>query len=144
MVTCGMASNSGVKQLLFWRQTSSGAAESVGAFSPVPSDFFGNICQISMWRNAAGQGIRVRTPTSTNNLTKVVGSNNSADFSAQTGVLGVGPATWPSATWSGGYLTAHNFKLYEGFVEALGISGRDPSTVIDDDYSRMSLRPALS
>lgn len=144
MVTCGMSTNTGVKQLLFWRQTASGAAESVGAFSPVPSDFFGAICQISMWRNAAGQGVRVRTPTSVNNLTKVVGSNNSADFSGQTGVLGVGPAIWPAAAWSGGYLTAHNFKIYSGFVEALGISGRDPSTVVDGDYARLPLRPPLS
>lgn len=118
------------------RQTAVGAATAF-VLQPVAGDY-GRFVQIAFWRNAAGQGARLKTVNGTVLATAVTGANNSANFSAHIGELGVPncPA-WVGATLSAGAQTAYNFKAYRVFIENLATSGRDPVTVLDADYARI-------
>jgi hypothetical protein len=107
----------------FRRQTS--GSTWVGTPSPVnvPETLRGRMCQIAVWRNAAGVGLRT-----------IVGSNNAASFAGLSPKWGATP----------GYGSILKSRLYRGWVEDLSVSGRTPLTVLDDDWTRVQARIAKS
>jgi hypothetical protein len=104
----------------------------------IPSNYFGLFAQVAFWRNAAGVGLTIKTANGRTTSTGAVGSNNSENFSAQTGKVGVCPAYWSSSLT--GQSGAKNFRVYRCFVENLARSARDPLTVLDADYARVVAR----
>jgi len=109
---------------------------------------YGLITQVAFWRNASGVGLRIKNSNGTQVVTGVAGSNNTQDFSAKTGQVGVSGGFWAvdgNQTLIGsGQTAAKNFRLYRVFVENLARSGRDPVTVLDADYERVIARNAFS
>jgi hypothetical protein len=133
--------------ITFRRQTALGSID-YGDITPNASDY-GSVVQLAFWRNSNGQGGRLKSANGTISLTMSVNgnTNNTQNFSALTMKVGV-PGGF-SGTAVGGTLDAVgqkaiNFKYYRSFLENLLISGRDPLTVIDADYSRVISRNVFS
>lgn len=56
---------------------------------------YGTFAQIAFWRNAAGQGLRLKTANNTQVTTAAVGADNAQNFSTPTGKFGMGRSFWP-------------------------------------------------
>lgn len=119
------------------RQTSVGTAEIINV-----TPQYGEFAQISFWRDANGQGLRVRQATADVSSTLPVGSNNSADFSSLTCKVGipVGFNGTYGALLKAGSENAFQMKIYRGFIENLETSGRTPSELLDEDWDRTNAR----
>lgn len=120
------------------RQTSVGSAEAINV-----TPQYGEFAQISFWRDANGQGLRVKQVTADTSSTLPVGQNNTADFGSLTCKVGI-PVGFNSDYYGGslkpGATNAFNMKIYRGFFENLEISGRSPLEVMDDDWDRTIAR----
>ncbi|MGQ6549791.1 hypothetical protein ACUNEV_19935 [Serratia sp. IR-2025] len=103
---------------------------------------FGVLGQVTYWRNAAGIGLSLRTARTRTTTTGVVGANNTGNFSAQVGKLGIGNSYWSPLTAES--KAAVKFRAYRVFVENLARSGRDPLAVADADWSAVQSRIASS
>ncbi|KQQ12438.1 hypothetical protein ASF56_04540 [Methylobacterium sp. Leaf122] len=122
------------------RQTNGSSATDVLTITPGAADY-GQVAQIAYWRNAAGQGFRLKTANTVGGAliaTQALGAPNTGDFSAKKLQMGQ-PASFfqPQAS-------AHNLRLYRGWLENLLISGRDPVTVLDADWARTMARGVFS
>ncbi|AYO76430.1 hypothetical protein [Sphingobium yanoikuyae] len=126
-----------VGRLQVRRQTGAGTVETSMTVKADDGDF-GTICQIAAWRNAAGQGLRLRSLTSglpAKTATAALGPNNSQDFSAKSFAMG---RTGAFSSNAGDMF--NGFRLYRGFIENLARSGRDPLAVLDADYATVQAR----
>ncbi len=102
----------------------------------------GTVCQLAFWRNAAGQGMRIRSLTSgkaAKIATKVAGAAGNQDFSAIPFTFGRPNAfsLGTAGAWDG-------HRVYRGFIENLARSGRDPAAVLDADFARQVARNLFS
>ncbi|CAI0694311.1 Uncharacterised protein [Serratia fonticola] len=103
---------------------------------------FGVLGQVTYWRNASGVGLSLKTVRARTTVTGGAGADNTGNFSAQPGKLGIGNSYWsPLVTESKG---AVKFKAYRIIVENLARSGRDPLTVADTDFAYIQKRIAAS
>lgn len=119
----------------FRRQTN--GSTWVGNPSPIniPETLRGKMCQIAVWRNAAGVGLRAKSVDGEINYTStVVGSENAGDFSGLSPKFGATP----------GFGHLLKSRLYRGWVEDLELSGRVPLTVLDADWARVQARITAS
>lgn len=119
------------------RQTNGASTAEAFNITPETSDF-GQFAQILFWRDASGQGFRLKTASNTHLETKAVGSANTGNFSTKVGRLGIGESFWQLS--NAAHLEAAKWVLYRGMVENLETSGRDPETVADDDWDRTVAR----
>jgi len=126
--------------LTFRRQTNGGSTTDQINLSPALH--YGNVAQVAFWRNAAGQGARIKSPGGTTNGTLAVGSANTGNFSAKQPRWGI-CGSFSDLTLAP-HLNASNMRLYRGHVEDLQISGRDPVTVLDANYAAVTARAAFS
>ncbi len=126
--------------LSFRRQVAAGTMENVTTPTMQVADY-GGFAQLAYWRNASGQGGRLRTPAGTRLTTGAVGVNNTQNFSTKKGQAGIGSNFWPNSSAVG---TATKWKLYRAFIENLVTSGRDPQTVLDADYNRVAAAGTFS
>lgn len=129
-----------------WRRqnTSGTTAETIGTVTADAEDF-GTVCQIIAWRNATGQGLRLRSLTSGKGAklaTAAVGTANPQDFSANQLAFGRA-AAFPGAG-SGVSTMFNGVRIYRGFIENLARSGRDPIVVADADFARQQTRGLFS
>ena len=108
----------------------------------VNSGDFGQLAQISFWRNAAGTGLTMKTSRARTTVLGAVGADNAENFAGVTGEFGVSSNYW--TTGLSGQTGAKNFRLYRVFVENLARSGRDPLTVLDADWAQVVARGAFS
>ncbi|MER9961629.1 hypothetical protein NKJ72_11790 [Mesorhizobium sp. M0045] len=115
------------------RQTNGGSTVSELQVA-MGANYYGQVCQIGYWRNAAGTGLRVKSALGAVISTSAIGSDNTGDFSATQPKWGNPPA----------FAAANNHRLYRGWVENLSISGRDPLTVLDADWTRVAARAVFS
>lgn len=128
----------GSKQLTARRQLSGGSDNTSLTITPKDDDY-GGLVQLVYWRNAAGQGLRLKSENGA--VVQSIGptASNTGDFSAKSGRLGIGPSFWPTAAANldtvGG---AKNFKVHRGWIEDSAKSGRDPLLVADADWGRVS------
>lgn len=139
LLTIGMTRFS---TLVAYRQRSLVALDSLSV-QPAEGDY-GSICQLAFWRNAAGQGFRIKklgSGASAVLTTAAVGAVNGQDFSARGPRLGISTAFW-YPTLNNSHATAKKFKVTRPYFENLQTSGRDPVTVIDADWNRMLARPS--
>ena len=121
------------------RQTAIGAVTTITASAV---SHYGRIAQVAFWRNAAGTGVRIKSSAGATLKTGAAGSNNSADISASTPMFGsVNPFTDYSTA---AHRTARNYRLGRVMIENLARSGRNPATVLDDDYARVIARGVFS
>lgn len=144
LINISMVTLGGTKQLYFNRQTALNARDTlVFSSNPIIEAHLGQLCQVAVWRSATQMGLRLKSVGGGFNLTTgAVGADSTLDFSTQTGKLGIGPS-W-GAPLVTAELAASNFKIYRGFIEALTISGRDPITVLDADWTRTIARGVFS
>lgn len=133
LVTLSMWTSGGNKYLAADRQTAGGATVS-STFFILPSTHFGQVGQFAFWRNAAGQVLRWLDADGPVSATTAVGSNNSGNFSAKVGRIGVPETLWNLS--DPGHQASSNFKFYRAFGENLATSGRNPTAVLDADYAR--------
>ncbi|AYO78308.1 hypothetical protein [Sphingobium yanoikuyae] len=141
MNLCFQLGDANVGKIQARRQTGAGTVEST-MIVQAHDDDFATVCQLAVWRNAAGQGLLLRSLTSgqpAKTATAAVGANNTQDFSAKK--FGMGR--------TGAFSTNNNnlfngFRLYRGFVENLARSGRDPLTLLNADYERVKARGAIA
>lgn len=130
-------------EISFRRQTAVGAAD-VLAVVPHSSDY-GSVVQLAFWRNADGQGARIKSANGTVLSTAARGSDNSSDVSTLTGEFGVTNSGFMTATLTTQHAAAFNgHRQYRFFVENLAVSGRDPEAVLDADYARTIGRGVFS
>lgn len=128
------------KGIILHRQTAGATAQSL-SLVPAGGDY-GSNAQLAVYRTATATGLRLRTANGTILATAAQGADNSGDFSALTGRLGVGSAFWRSPLSA--QVNAAKWRLGRAFVENLARSGRDPITVLDDDYARVVARGVFS
>lgn len=133
MVTIGQINS---PSLNFRRQTN-GSTHDVMSISPALH--YDRVAQIAFWRNAAGQGARLRSAGGTTSAAAAVGSVNSGNFSTRRPRWGVPTAfnnlNDGNPTVAAVHRAATNMRLYRGWVENLEVSERDPVTVLDADYA---------
>ncbi len=127
-------------------QTAIGANSTVNyASSVIPH--VGRLTQLGTLRNGPGPTQSALTLKSTAGRTTSGASAggvaaNVDSYAASKTKMGVGPtAIWPGA---GLDLSQTPFRIYRGFIENLARSGRNPFTVLDDDWARVQARIAAS
>lgn len=91
LVTIGPADGYSMR---FYRQRT--ATEQDAVFPTVDDAMFGTVCQVAFWRNAAGQGARIKNAAATVLRTLAVNANNTQNFSSQTLKVGAAPGFGPS------------------------------------------------
>lgn len=134
-----------VRQLIAYRGKGPTAVDICSITSNVTlAPHLGQVCQIAFWRSATHQRLSLRSAAGGLSQTALVAAatDNTQDFSALTGKLGIGPS-W-GATLSGQELLSRNMRVYRWFVEATGLSGRDPDAVADADWQRVLARAAFT
>ncbi|PYY72186.1 hypothetical protein CRX42_02320 [Pseudomonas jessenii] len=138
MITIGQSSISSRLEAI--RQTVGSTLVSMNV--PVSDSEYGQLAQITFWRNAAGTGLSLRTDQGRRTTSGVVGADNTENFSTKTGRLGAcNTYGVPSA---GGATNSVKWRGYRMFIENLARSGRDPVTVAEDDWLRVKARIAAS
>lgn len=125
--------------LAFRRQKAVNSIDVLG-ITPVNADY-GSFVQLAFWRNASGQGARLKSENGTILTTTTTNAANSANFSTASQKIGsVGTFNVPSASNA----NAVKWKYYRSFIENLVTSGRDPVTVLNEDYARTIARGVFS
>lgn len=145
IVTMAFQSASSVISLR--RQNGAGTAD-VLSLVPAAGDY-GSVAQIAFWRNASGQGARLKTANGTVSASAAVGVNNTQNFAALPGKLGVPVSGFNGAAGANisaitGHANTFKARIYRAFVENLVASGRTPTTVLDDDWTRTIARGVFS
>lgn len=132
----------GVQKIAFFRQKSapSGTFDQIN-LTPSAGDF-GSMAQLAFWRNASGQGARLKSVNGTVLGALAANAANTADFSTKKAQLGLPAPDWLSGLT--GQATVKKYRLYRAFVENLVRSGRDPISVLDADWTRVQARIAAS
>jgi hypothetical protein len=127
------------------RQTAGAGSATEEIIVDVPAAAAGTVAQVAYWRDDAGQALRVRTVAGTVIGTAALGADNTGDFSAKKGVVGVGPSHWAYFNgFIGTHATAKNWRLFRCWYENLARSLRDPVEVLDADYERVIARGVFS
>jgi len=104
---------------------------------------FGKMCQVAYWRNADGQGFRMKSADGEVSTSLPVNAENVSDYT------GLAPVWGDARTSANGPLNADvkkalKFREYRGWLENLAASGRDPLTVLNNDWTRVQSRIAAS
>lgn len=117
-----------------------GTGESINIDMRTPTNHAGLLVQVALYRTSVGWYARMKSSAGT-----TLGSNtntnvkNTYDFSAKAYNFG------PSGSMGITTTSARNgLRLYRGFIENLQRSGRNPVTVLDDDYARTVARGVYS
>lgn len=127
--------------LSFRRQTNGGSTTDKIDLSPALH--YGLVSQVAFWRNAAGQGARIKSAGGTTVGTLAIGSANTGDFSAKLPRWGV-PDSFNNLAGIPAHQAASNMRLYRGWIEDLQVSGRNPLTVLDADFAATIARGVFS
>lgn len=122
-------------RLSFRRQKAASTIDSLYVI-PTVSDY-GSFVQLAFWRNASGQFARLKSANGTVISSSAVSTNNTQDFSATTQKVGYSGTLVGSAN-------SVKWRYYRSFLENLTTSGRDPTTVLDADYTRTIARGVFS
>lgn len=123
----------------FRRQTAIGT---IDGMSVSPALHHGNITQVAFFRTASGVTARLRSDGGTTETSIASGSDNTATFSSISAKFGLS-TPFNSPTSVAGHVSGRPV-LYRGFIENLALSGRDPATVLEDDYIRTTSRNTFS
>jgi hypothetical protein len=127
------------------RQTSAGNYDVTNVLTLTPdTGDYGGVVQITVWRNAAGQGLRLKSENGTILVTRAVGSANTENFSANTFTVGRNGAAFPGASATTTLPSLSGFRVFRVIMENLARSGRDPITVADADYTAVTARAVFS
>lgn len=118
--------------LTFRRQTN--GAGTIDQIDLSPALHYGRVAQVAFWRNAGGQGARIKSAGGTTSGSRAVGVANTGNFSAKLPRWGVAESTNNLASIPA-HQAASNMRLYRGWIEDLQVSGRDPLTVLDADFA---------
>jgi hypothetical protein len=127
------------------RQTSAGNYDVTNVMTLTPaSGDYGSVVQIGVWRNASGQGLRLRSANGTVLVSKAVGSDNTQNFSANPFIVGRNGASFPGASPTTTLTALSGFRVYRAMMENLARSGRNPTTVLDAAYTAVAARGVFS
>lgn len=139
LFTLGQTSGAS-KGIQLFRQTAGATAAALNV-TPASADY-GLLGQIGTWKTETQMGLRLRTVNGIQILTSATVTQNSGDFSALTGKLGVGTAFWRSPI--GVQANSVKWRLHRAWIENLARSGRDPIAVLDADWARVQARITAS
>lgn len=128
------------------RQTAAATYDVTNVMTATPnSDQYGSIVQISVWRNAAGQGLRIKGGAGSSVLvSKAVGPDNTQNFSANPFVVGRNGAAFAGTSATTTISALSGVRFYRAMMENLARSGRDPVTVLDAAYTAVTARNLFS
>jgi hypothetical protein len=127
------------------RQTAAATADVID-ITPNALDY-GAFVQLAFWRSAAGQFVRLKSANGVVSGSAAVGSNNTQNFSALIPQLGVPrgfKGSGDGATMAAAGQNAAKMRVYRCWLENSVTSGRDPTTVLDADYTRTVARAVYS
>lgn len=110
---------------------------------PAAGDY-GTVVQIAFWRADSGQGLRLRSANGTVLVTRAVGADNTQNFSTNQFTVGKNGRSFAGASGTAVLQALNGFRVYRAFMENLARSGRDPATVLDQDYTFVRDRAAFS
>lgn len=139
LLTMAQASTPGISAR---RQTNGATAVALNITANL-SKFYGNLTQVAFWRNSSGAFLRAKSASGEELASTSVGANNSGDFSAKTPQWGV-PGSFNTLPSLPQHRAAHKTRLFRGWIEDLSVSGRDPVTVLDADWTRVQARKTAS
>jgi len=132
-------------QLQVRRQTGAGAFDSTNQLTLTPASAdYGSVVQISHWRTATQQGLRLRSANGTITRTAGAGAANTEDFSANEFCIGRAGAAFTGSTVTGVNTAFSGVRVYRAMMENLARSGRDPITVLDAAYAAVTARGLFS
>lgn len=144
LVVVQITPTAGNPRLRLRRQINIGASSAnATVMDLIPTaDFYGQLCQVAYWRNAEGQGFRMKSALAETSSVAAVGTETALDFSALR-------PTWGSSTEGNINIStedraASNFRVYRGWLEDLSLSERDPLTVLNADWDRVIARKTAS
>lgn len=127
------------------RQTSAGNYDVTNALTLTPASAdYGSVVQISVWRNASGQGLRLRSANGTIVVTRAAGADNTQNFSANPFTVGRNGASFAGASPTSTLTALTGFRVYRTMMENLARSGRDPIAVQDAAYTAVTARGVFS
>lgn len=109
----------------------------------VPDGMAGRVSQILYYRNGSNTELRIKNSGGILTSSGASGAPTSLDLSACQARWGVCQALWDFGS-KPSLSTAKKWRLFRGFLENLGTSGRDPIAVADADYQRVFARGVFS
>lgn len=134
---CVIGAASSGQAISFRRATGAGTVSEYAVLTPASGDK-GALVQLAAWRNASGLGARLKSANGTVSGSAAAGSANSQDFSAATPKWGMPGTFWGTSN------NCRKIRIFRGWMENLGTSGRNPTTVLDADYTRTIARGVFS
>lgn len=138
LLTVGQAS---LPQFTTRRQTDGATADNRNL---IPNaDFYSKVVQWGVWRNATGQGLRLKSQTAEQVSTAAIGALNTGNFGGNRPRWGV-PDAFNNVAGIPAHKLAAKARLYRGFVEDLQVSGRNPIAVLDADWGLCQSMAAFS
>lgn len=141
LVNVNMRENGGTPGRIDMRRQIAAGTQAGALNLDLVAGSFGALCQIAVWRNAAGVGFRLKSAAQTSLITSAVGADNTQDFSASRMTWGR-PNAFNNTT---GVNTRFNgMRCYRGWLESLARSGRDPVMTLDNDWSYVQARITAS
>lgn len=121
------------------RRNSSGGLDTINL--PMDTAWYGSVVQVGYYRKGTNQSLVVTGAGAPMFQVSIAsGPNAVEDWSAVTGKFGVGP--YGGAIGVGG--NPHRMRIYRALIENLQRSGRDPLTVLADDYANTMARGVFS
>jgi len=132
LLTMGFWTSGGNDYLTSRRQLDGGTDVDTRFFNI--SGHYGRIGQLAFWRNGSGARLRWRDSLGVLSDSRADEGNNTGDFSAKLGHLGVTQSLWGLSNPDQHANT--NFRIFRAFGENVAKSGRDPEEVADVDYER--------
>lgn len=127
------------------RQVSAGGYDVTNVLNITPtSGDYGSVVQLGVWRNASGQGLRLRSANGFVLDTAAVGPDNTQNFSANPFIVGRNGASFPGASPTTALTALTDFRVYRAMMENLARSARNPITVLDATYTAVTGRSVFS
>lgn len=127
------------------RQTAAATVDTID-ITPNALDY-GAFVQLAFWRAASGQFVRLKSANGTILGSAAVSTNNTQNFSALIPQLGVSrgfKGASDGSVMAAAGQNAAKMRVYRAWLENSVTSGRDPTTVLDADYTRTVARAVYS
>lgn len=137
LLTIGQAYSSGKPQLRAFRMTTGPSTGVQLGLQPV-SDAYGAVCQIAWWRDAQGEHLSLRSPSTRKTVMTNLDAPTTVSLAGKYPQIGITNSLWKNLP-----SPAANFAIARGWFEDLDMSGRTPLEILEADWLRTVARGAF-
>ena len=138
LLTICQAALSGNPRLRAFRMTTGPATGVQVQLMPV-AEAYGAVCQIAWWRDAEGEHLSLRSPSTRQTVVAELGAPTSVDLTGKYPQIGITNSFWGNPPGPAG-----DFAIARGWFEDLDMSGRAPLEILEADWLRTVARGAFS